>query len=647
MEYLASSHPPARRRGSELTVPFRQGRKCGARFIVAAGLVSLLVIAACATNLFAQSGRRNAATAGPSPTPTGQRPRRVAGPDGQAAPASTPATRTNGASDEPPPFPSPSPKRVANVPVRQATDEGDNDEVVRISSNLVTVPASVVDELGRPVTTLNLQDFELRVDGQPKPISDLTRSDSPVRLVMLFDNSDSLTLVREFEKQAAVRFFRNVMRPTDQAAIYSVTTETDNSLEQPFTSDVQKLGRTIERFGKPEGATPLFDAMVKAVDYMRSQTGRKVMVIVSDGVDTVSQIDFEGTLRRMLASDIQIYVVQTGLIENANLRDLVAERRMEVLTAQTGGAVYQPKANPDLDFAFAQISADLAQQYVLSYYPQDERNDGRLRVIGLRVAGRPNLRVRSRRGYYPHRYNERITGLGPPSASENAATVAAVTSTPTMDPARQDGATTVALPAASAVLQPASIDDAPRSTRVGPTETTDPPVIDRPVTANESPRASAPPATQPAATPTATPVATPTPAPTPRPSPESTPQPKMKPPAQPSEATAGRSTAPTGAAPASPKKPVSGGILNSRALNLPKPEYPTTARTAEITGTVTVEVMVDETGKVIAAHAVAGPAILRQSSVSAAYHARFSPTLLSGEPVPVIGIIKYIFSLGP
>jgi Ca-activated chloride channel homolog len=274
----------------------------------------------------------------------------------------------------------------------------DPGDVIRVNSNLVPVAASVVDGQGRAVTGLKLEDFELRVDGQPKPISEIGFSDTPVRLVMLFDNSSSLAQARDFEKQAATRFFRNVIRPVDEAAVFSVSTVP--ILEQPLTSDVKTLVRTIERFGKPEGATALFDAIAQAAAYLRPLQGRKVIVIVSDGADTISDLDFDSTLRQAQSADCQIYAVQTGLIENANVRDLAAERRMQEMTAQTGGAVYIPHGTADLDTAFAQISADLAQQYVLSYYPSDDPRDGRFRVISLRVATRPNVRVRARKGYY-------------------------------------------------------------------------------------------------------------------------------------------------------------------------------------------------------------------------------------------------------
>jgi Ca-activated chloride channel family protein len=73
---------------------------------------------------------------------------------------------------------------------------------------------------------------------------------------------------------------------------------------------------------------------------------------------------------------------------------------MEQLAGQTGGAVYIPKTTNELDMAFQQIAADLAHQYVLSYYPGDERRDGRFHVIDLRVRSRKDVRVRARRGYY-------------------------------------------------------------------------------------------------------------------------------------------------------------------------------------------------------------------------------------------------------
>ena len=356
----------------------------------APGTRSLLVIfmllgVGLATVVLAQSGRnQEKATKGQTTKP---KPNPILGPTTSA----TPANSQEHTSD---------PKSPPN-PKDNASDEVDEADTVRVVSNLVPIPASVVDAKGIAVTGLTLEDFELRVDGQLKAISDMTRTETNVRLAMLFDNSGSLDFAREFEKQAARHFFRQVMRPADEAAIYSVGSE--NYLAQALTSDIQLLERTIESFGKPEGSTSLFDAIIDAAAYLRPYKGRLVLVIVSDGIETTSRNDFETTMQRVLAADCQIFIVQTGLYDGANLRALAAERRMEQLSGQTGGAVYLPKTTDELKDAFLQIAADLAHQYVLSYYPGDERHDGRFHNIDLRVKSRKDVRIRARRGYYSPR----------------------------------------------------------------------------------------------------------------------------------------------------------------------------------------------------------------------------------------------------
>jgi len=278
-------------------------------------------------------------------------------------------------------------------------EEIDPNDVVKISSNLVPIPASVVDSRGYAVVNLKLEDFALQVDGQPRDISELTRSETSVRMAMLFDNSGSLDTAREFEKRAAVRFFHRVMRPIDEAAIYSVAT--DSYLAQPLTKNVALLEQTILGFGRPEGGTSLLDAILDAGKYLRPYAGRRVIVIVSDGIETTSRNDdFELAVQKVLSDNCQIFVVQTGMYESANVRPLVAERRMQQITEQTGGAVYVPKTMSDLDVAFDQIAADLSQQYVLSYYPSSERQDGRVHVLEVKVKSRNDVRVRSRRGYF-------------------------------------------------------------------------------------------------------------------------------------------------------------------------------------------------------------------------------------------------------
>jgi len=345
-------------------------------------LLALLVVAALlfippATN--SQSGRQKPANANANDN---TRPRQVSKPKNSKSSTTQPA----------------------NAPAASKSDaeQGKGEEttdIVRVSSNLVPVPATVVDARGFALMNLKLEDFELRVDGQLNAISDISRAETPVRMAMLFDNSGSMSESRDFEKRAAIRFFQNVIRSNDQAAIYSVSTTVE--LSQPMTNDVPRLEQTIQNFGKPDFGTSLNDAIFDALNYLKPYTGRRVIVIVSDGRDTTSayEHDFDNTLQRLLTDDCQVYVVQTGIYDNANVRDLAAERRMQEFSAQTGGAAYLPKSVSELDDAFAQISADLAQQYILSYYPAADKRDGRFHIIAVSVKTRPDVRVRARKGF--------------------------------------------------------------------------------------------------------------------------------------------------------------------------------------------------------------------------------------------------------
>jgi Ca-activated chloride channel family protein len=317
-----------------------------------------------------------------------------------------PATeRPRTAKAKPTPTPRPTP---AATPKPVLTDD---DGVITIESVLIPIPVSVIDENGLLVPGLQLKDFDLTVDEKPAVISDLSYSDTPVRLALLFDNSASLTSARDFEVKAATKFLRRVLRPDrDQAALYSVATTVN--LEQPLTSNVNALTSAIENLPPPDGATALFDAIVDSGKYLSNAEGRRVIVIVSDGEDTLS--DIENTLERVVRSvqtrSCQIFVVKTTDFENykktgsrggnANLMNLTAERRMQELAKQTGGDVYSPLDEHEMDAAFARISNELSQQYILSYYPEDKTLNSDFHSLAIKVKTRPNLTVRTRKGYY-------------------------------------------------------------------------------------------------------------------------------------------------------------------------------------------------------------------------------------------------------
>lgn len=374
------------------------------RRALAACVCALALLGSSAPVLRAQSGRRGT----PAPAPQGKK----GAPAVSATPTPTPLLHIEGPIAEPPAPDDPKakgrkqgsgirpPEAVSQTPkTTPAPDEDEGEEVVRISSNLVPLPASVVDAQGRAIADLKAEDFELLVDGQAQPIGDLSRAETPVSIALLFDNSSSQVSSREFERQAGIRFLRSVLRPVDRAAVFSISTEPE--LSHPLTNDVKALVRTIESFERPDAAaTALFDTVAQAADYLKPQRTRKVIVIISDGTDTVSDLGFDETMARIIADDVQVYSVRTGNSDSPNLHDLAGARRLEEFAAQTGGAVYVPRTHDELSTAFKQIATDLSQQYVLSYYPSGEVRDGRFRLFTLNVKTRPGLRVRTRKGYY-------------------------------------------------------------------------------------------------------------------------------------------------------------------------------------------------------------------------------------------------------
>ena len=349
------------------------------------GLISTLILAA-AVSISAQSARVK-----PSPTPT---------PDSNLRPSVIfiPSAQTSRPKSTPTATPTPATKPT-------------DDDVLKVESTLVPIPVSVIDSKGRAVSDLKLEDFQLLIDGKPVQISEVIRSESPIRLAMLFDNSSSVTTAREFEKDAAVKFFKRVVRPDkDQAALFSVADRTQ--LEQPLTRDTSLLVRAIENFAQPEGATALLDGIITVSEYLRDVEGRRVVVIVSDGEDTISDLDttLEKVVKSLQLANCQVYVVKTKDFENfkrtgirtgnANIRVLDAERRMQEIAQQTGGWVYSPLDENELSVAFTNITAELADQYILSYYPESESDKGgQFRNITIMVK-RPNVSVRTRKGYY-------------------------------------------------------------------------------------------------------------------------------------------------------------------------------------------------------------------------------------------------------
>ena len=306
---------------------------------------------------------------------------------------------------------SPQPKVRTPEEHQQNPAKKDDEDTIRINSDLVTIVTTISKK--SPTDSLNLlrDDFEILEDGVPQEIANFARdADQPLNLVMLFDCSLSVTQKFGFEKRAASKFFERVMRPQDRAALFSVST--DVAVAQEFTGRIPLLTQAVKQL-KAQGATSLYDAVYLASDYLKNAKGRRVIVIVSDGGDTTSQKGLLAALGQAQLADVLVYSVYTGNFGGSqNLRDLAGERALETLANETGAELYRPKVTPgtqgdeideqslkELDLAFASLAEQLRTQFILGFFSTNEARDGAYRKLTVKVK-KPGYKARARAGYY-------------------------------------------------------------------------------------------------------------------------------------------------------------------------------------------------------------------------------------------------------
>ena len=315
-----------------------------------------------------------------------------------------------------PQLPGPPPKirLPENEPQQKGNNEKDKDkeETIRINSDLVNVVVTIGGKTPNIPLELKPGDFEILEDGAPQEIANFSRdADQPLKLVMLFDTSLSVTQRLNFERRAAARFFERIIRPQDRAAVFSVST--DIVVLQDFTNKIPLLVEATRQL-KAQGATSLYDGIFLASDYLKKAEGRRVIVIVSDGGDTTSNKGLLDALAQAQKSDAVIFAIFTGNPwPSQNLRDLAAERALESLTRETGGEVLRPKLHPvgqpddetedmslkELDRTFSSLAEQLRTQYVLGFFSTNEKRDGSFRKLTVRIK-KPDYSARARTGYY-------------------------------------------------------------------------------------------------------------------------------------------------------------------------------------------------------------------------------------------------------
>jgi Ca-activated chloride channel family protein len=405
-----------------------------------AAIASLLLLASCPGQLHISSAQTPPAQDG-APQ---QRPRRV----GSTQP--TPPPPTPPANNAPRPTPTP------------AAQEVDEDEVVRVETQLVTVPVTVTDRAGRTLTNLRADNFALYEDGRPQRVANFIATDAPFEVALLLDTSGSTRAEVGLIRRAANAFI-DALRPGDRIAILAFNSQEDRGtklatveLMTHLTDNRDALQQAIENIGSSNG-TPFYDALERVAkevfrDPPRPELrGRRALVALTDGVDSTSEADFTEARARLQQTGTLAYFIQVNtedFVEERLMKDCqddgrlslsrvqlqryrkifdpraeaadytnfcqmgpfermqisrslyqLARREMQQLARDSGGKIFDAADLRDARAAFAQVASDIGKQYSLGYYSTNKARDGGFRQIRVEVRGLPGAQVVAREGY--------------------------------------------------------------------------------------------------------------------------------------------------------------------------------------------------------------------------------------------------------
>lgn len=278
----------------------------------------------------------------------------------------------------------------------------------RSAATTVGIYATVVDREGRLVPDLGEQHFEVYDNGKLQPLT-LFKSDvQPITVVTMLDTSGSMTLNLDFLKTAAERFALRLL-PDDKARIGSFSDKI--RIMPQFTSNRDDLVRYLHndiQFGNP---TFLWDAIDESMSALAGQSGRRVVLIFTDGEDDRSQrVDFDDVLRRASREGFMIYGI--GLESVIQGRRTRPDRNLRRLAAETGGGFFELQRTADLNSTFTRVADELHRQYVLGFSP--ENLDGLVHKLEVRVKV-PGMTVRARQSYLASAEATAADLAGPPA----------------------------------------------------------------------------------------------------------------------------------------------------------------------------------------------------------------------------------------
>ncbi len=268
----------------------------------------------------------------------------------------------------------------------------DQDDVIRVSTDLVVVNVTVIDKAGKFVTRLKRADFHLFEDGVEQKISSFSAEETPFAAAVLLDTSGSMETRLTLGRGAAIRFLDG-LRDEDVAAIYNFDAKVEQI--QDFSPGRDLPAKAFKL--KTRNQTVLNDAVLQAAtDLGKREEKRRAIVILSDGGENYSRASSDKALDHALQTGATIYAVNMG--EKGPLRDLSASGILRNFASKSGGRYIDSPGGQELRDAFAEIAEELGHQYTIAYRPVNRAHDGKWRAVDVKLS-RTDVTVRTRKGY--------------------------------------------------------------------------------------------------------------------------------------------------------------------------------------------------------------------------------------------------------
>lgn len=305
---------------------------------------------------------------------------------------------------------------LAQGPPQKPVDTDDLPSI-KVDVNVVSVLVSVRDKKGTLIPNLNQNDFTVLEDGKPQSIKYFTReTDLPLTIGLLIDVSLSQENLIGIERNAASQFFNQVLRKKDEAFLISFGPEAE--LLQDYTGSPRLLTEglnglhaegsaggfgpgPVPTIGQPRG-TILYDAIYLAAnEKLRTEVGRKVIVVITDGVDEGSRLTIEQAIEAAQKADAVIYSI---LYSDPRFRGPFGmigggEGYLRRMSDATGGHVFRVDRGHTLDQVFGELQEEMRTQYSIGYTPVNDAKDGSYRRLDIKLANK-DLRAQARKGYY-------------------------------------------------------------------------------------------------------------------------------------------------------------------------------------------------------------------------------------------------------